>query len=161
MPTLRRISRVLRYEGYWGAVGADILTRPYSPTSGGNVDIENLQEDSGSTEAAAEADVVIDLNVRTPLSLVLYVLRGFFHKERSFEFAMVWECVVLGVGRDELTERFRTDFREGRIVLLGCARLGDRGGKGRWAYGVVLAGRDREHVERLGDRILKLETTDV
>lgn len=130
---LGRIGKVLCKEGYWGAVGADVM------------------------ETEKGEQVVIDLNVRTPLSLVLYLLREHFERMRGFGIAIVYECVMLKVGRGELQRRFAKEFGQGRIVLLGSTRLGK---EEKWAYGMVLAGKWREEVEELSERILRLEADD-
>lgn len=128
--TLETICKTLHEEGYYGAVGADIM-----------------EDESG-------AQFTIDLNVRTPLSLVLYLLTGHFNKKRGFGMALVYECVQLNISREELEERFHKEFSEARIVLLGSARMGE---KKQWAYGMIVAGEEKKDIDDLSDRILKFE----
>lgn len=96
---------------------------------------------------------VIDLNVRTPLSLVLYLLRDHF-QQRGLGMSQVYECVMLSISRDELEKRFVKEFHEARIVLLGGTKLG---GKDRYGYGMILAGEDKDAIDELSDQILKFE----
>lgn len=128
--TLEVIAQALHEEGYYGAVGADIM-----------------EDENG-------AQFTIDLNVRTPLSLVLYLLKGHFNDKRDFGMALVYECVQLTISREELEKRFNKEFQEGRIVLLGSARFGE---KKQWAYGMVIAGEQKKNIDELSDRILEFE----
>ena len=128
-----RIGKVLHDEGYYGAVGADIMENP----------------DNGTQFA-------IDLNVRSPLSLVLYLLRSHFTK-RGLGMSLIYECVMLTISREELESRFSKDFEEARIVLLGSARMGE---KEQWAYGMVVAGENKEEIDKLSDRILEYEAAE-
>jgi hypothetical protein len=132
--TLAKIGKTLHKEGYHGPVGADIME---DPNTG--------------------ALFTIDLNVRTPLSFILYVLKGHFHDTRGFAMSLVYECIILNISRDELEERFSNEFQEGRIVLLGSTRLGN---KDKWANGMIVAGSDQSDIERLTNKILKFETDD-
>lgn len=126
---LRQIGQTLHHEGYSGPVGADIMETP---------DGEQY---------------VIDLNVRTATSLILGLLRGHCER-RGFDVSMVFECVLLGIPREELEERLQMEFQQGRIILLGTTRMGK---KRKWAYPVVLAGEDAETVKDLSERILGFE----
>lgn len=128
--TLDIICKALHDEGYYGAVGADIM-----------------EDEDGS-------QFTIDLNVRTPLSLVLYLLKGHFNEKRGFGMALVYECVQLNISREELEEKFNKEFSEGRIILLGSARFGE---KKQWAYGMIIAGEEKKDIDDLSDRILKFE----
>lgn len=128
--TLEVIGKALHEEGYYGAVGADIM-----------------EDESG-------AQFTIDLNVRTPLSLVLYLLKGHFNDRRGLGMSLVYECVMLKISREELEKRFSKEFQEGRIVLLGSTQLGD---KDEHAYGMVVAGEGKKEIDGLSDRILKFE----
>lgn len=130
--TLEKIGKALHEKGYYGAVGADIME----------------DEDANL--------FTIDLNVRSPLSLVLYLLKGHFDDKRGLKESLVYECVQLRISRDELEEKFHKEFAEARIVLLGAARMGK---KERWAYGMILAGEDKRAIEALSDRILKFEAS--
>lgn len=132
--TLARIGKVLHDEGYYGPVGADIMEDPKDGTL-----------------------FTIDLNVRTPLSLILWLLKGHFYDKRGFGMTLVYECVILSISRDELEERFSNEFQEGRLVLLGGTRLGS---KEKWAFGIIIAGKDKSEIDELSDRILKFETDD-
>ena len=129
--TLDAIGRVLHNESYYGAVGADLMEDP----------------DTGRLFA-------IDLNVRSPLSLVLHLLKGHFNDQRGFGVSLIYECLMLKISRERLEEEFKKEFQDGRIVLLGSTRMGD---KEQWAYGVMLAGENKEEVDKLSDRILEFE----
>ena len=128
--TLQKIGKALNEEGYYGAVGADIM-----------------EDEEGRL-------FTIDLNVRTPLSLVLYLLRGHFNDKRGMGMSLVYECVMLKISREELEERFAKEFAEARIVLLGSTRMGK---KEQWAYGMVVAGEDQKALDKLSERILEFE----
>lgn len=133
-PTLDRIGRALHAEGYYGPVGADIMEDPKDGTL-----------------------FTIDLNVRTPLSMILYLLKGHFHDVREFAMTLVYECVILNISRDDFEERFSNEFHEGRIVLLGATRLGR---KEKCAFGMIVAGGDQDDIDALSRRILQFETDD-
>lgn len=130
---LGKIGRVLNAEGYYGPCGADIMEDP--------------------DKSGEEALFTIDLNVRTPLSLVLYLLRGYF-QGFGLGMSLVYECVMLRIGRDEMERVFQKEFTEGRIVLLGSTRMGT---KEQWAYGVVVAGEGKGEIDRTSEKILEYE----
>ena len=130
-PTLEKMSKLLHNEGYYGQVGIDIME-----------DAENGKQ------------YVIDANVRTALSMLLYQLRGHFERH-GHKMAMVYECIFMSVPREEFEENFSDEFEEARIVILGGTKLGK---KNVWGFGVVLAGADKDELDDLSDRILKLET---
>lgn len=127
---LERVGQVLHKEGYWGPVGADIMEHP----------------ENGSL-------FVIDLNVRMPLSLVLYALRTHF-TSRGLGMSIAYECIMATLSRDELEKKFEQEFSEARIVLLGGTKVGQ---DGKWAYGMVVAGEDQKAIDELTDRILEFE----
>jgi hypothetical protein len=128
---LAKIGRVLHQEGYFGPAGADIM------------------EDEDGVQ------YVIDLNVRTATSLILGLLRGHCEK-REFGACLVYECLLLSVSREQLYEKMSSDLEGGRVILLGCTRLGT---KDVWAYPIVLAGEDQDAVRKTSDAILRLEAT--
>ena len=130
-PTLDNIGKALHSEGYYGPVGADIMENP----------------DDGTL-------FVIDANVRSPLSFVLYLLRGHFNRERGYAMSLVYECIMLKIDRDELERRFEQEFQEAKIILLGSTRLGK---KEQWAFGVIVAGAGQDEIDALSDRILEFE----
>jgi carbamoylphosphate synthase large subunit len=133
--TLDKVGQELSSNGYWGPVGADIMENPNDKTL-----------------------FVIDLNVRMPLSLVLYALRTHF-TSRELGMSIAYECIMLTISRDELEKRFEKEFNEARIVLLGATRVGK---KEQWAYGMVVAGEGKKEIDELTDRILQFEAkTDV
>lgn len=100
---------------------------------------------------------VIDLNVRTPTSLVLYLL-GEHCRSRGFGVNVVYECLLLTLSRDGLEKEFEKEFREGRVIVLGTTRLGE---KELWAYPVVLCGEDAEAVQKLGENLVGYEAGTV
>lgn len=131
--SLEKIGKVLNEEGYYGPVGADIMENP----------------DDGTL-------FVIDLNVRMPLSLVLYALKSHF-TNHGHGMSMVYECIQLKISREELEDQFANEFKEARIVLLGGTRLGS---KEQWAFGMMVAGENKEEIDKLSDRILEFEAAD-
>lgn len=130
--TLDDIRKVLHAEGYYGPCGADVM------------------------EAEDGTQYVIDLNVRSPCSLILGLL-GTHCKKRGFTTCTVYECVLLSLSRDALETKFEKEFEEGRIILLGNTRLGE---KDIWAYPFVFAGETQEPVQQLAKRILEFEAGD-
>ena len=129
---LAKVGRVLKKESYWGPVGADIMEDPKDGTL-----------------------FVIDLNVRMPLSLVLYALRTHFTK-RGLGMSIVYECIMLTISREALEEKFEKEFSEARIVLLGATKVGQ---KDKWAYGMVIAGEGKKEIDELTDKVLEFEAT--
>lgn len=127
---LGKIGEVLHQEGYYGAVGADVM-----------------EDEDGNL-------YTIDLNVRTPLSLVLYLLEEHFNSKRGLGVALVYECVRLKISRDELEKKFAKEFQEARIVLLGGTQLGE---KDVYGYGMIIAGEDKDAVDKLSDRVMEFE----
>ena len=128
---LKEIGQVLNLEGYYGPAGADIM------------------------ETEDGTQYVIDLNVRTATSLVLGLLRGHCEK-RGYNACLVFECLLLAVPREKMYEEFAKEFEEGRIILLGSTRLGE---KDMWAYPMVLTGEGQDTVKALSERILKFEAS--
>lgn len=98
---------------------------------------------------------VIDLNVRTPLSLVLYLLKSHFNDKRGYGVALVYECVMLSISRDKLEEIFVQEFIDAKIILLGGTKLTEQ--KEKYGYGMILAGKNQKDIDELSDRILKYE----
>ena len=127
---LKDIGKVLHAEGYYGPAGADIMQDP----------------DSGSL-------FVIDLNVRCATSYILGLLRTYF-EERRLGMALIYECTILTVSREDLEAKFKQAFAEGRIVILGCTKMGQ---KDMWAYPMVISGEDLEAINKLREQILKFE----
>lgn len=70
--TLASTSKLLQKEGYYGQVGVDIM-----------------EDDKGN-------QYVIDANVRTALSMLLYLLKGHFQKH-GHQMSMVYECIFMNV----------------------------------------------------------------
>lgn len=129
--TLNKMCKLLHKEGYYGQVGVDI------------------------TEGDKTGDQdVIDADVRTALSLLLYQLRGHF-ESHGYAVATVYECIFMSVPREELEENFAEEFEEARLIILGGARLGK---KNVWGFGMVLAGKDKRELDELGHRAQQLET---
>ena len=85
--------------------------------------------------------------------MILGLLRGHCEK-RKFGACLVYECLLLAKSREYLEDNLTKEFEEGRIILLGTTRMGD---KQMWAYPVVLAGEDQDTVRALSDKILKFE----
>ncbi|KAF7186561.1 hypothetical protein HII31_12119 [Pseudocercospora fuligena] len=129
--TLDMIGQALHEEGYYGPVGADIMENP----------------DDGTL-------FTIDANVRSPLSFVLYLLRGHLNEKRGFAMSLVYECIMLTLSRDEFERDFNKELHDARIILIGSTRLGE---KEQWAHGMVVAGNSQKEIDELSDRILKFE----
>lgn len=129
LPTLNEIGASLRDHNYYGPVGADIM-----------------EDEEGKL-------YTIDLNVRTPLSLVLYNLKSHF-TSRGLNAAIVFECIQLKLPREKAEEKFAKEFREARIIITGSTQFGH---KNQWAYGMIVAGEDKESFDALVDRILEDE----
>lgn len=132
--TLDEIGRVLHEENYFGPVGADIMENPDDHTL-----------------------FTIDLNVRSPLSMVLYVIRSHLNKERGHSMSIVYECIMLTVSREEFESRFEKEMEEAKIILMGSTKLGK---KSEWAYGVIVSGGSQDDIDRLSNAILELEVED-
>lgn len=128
---LDKIGRELHQEGYYGPVGADIMENP----------------DDGTL-------FTIDLNVRSPLSFVLYNLRGHLNRERGFAMSLVYECIMLTLSRDDFESTFTQEMQDARIILIGSTQLS---GKEGWAHGMIVAGADQEELDEISDRILQYE----
>ena len=128
--TLDKMGKPLARTGYYGAAGADVM------------------------EDGAGNKCVIDLNVRTSLSHVLYLLKGHLHNERGYGVALIYECLVLTVSRDEFEKRMVAELHEAKVIIIGCAGLGD---SGNHAYGLVVAGDDQDEMERISDKMFAWE----
>ena len=128
------IGRTLHHEGYWGPCGADVMQNP----------------DTGVM-------FTIDLNVRTALSLLLYLLKGHFVDKHGFSIATIYECTMLTISRDDLEEKFEKELSEARLVLLGATRLGE---KKQYAYGMIIAGEAQEAISKVNDALLEYEAKD-
>ena len=96
----------------------------------------------------------IDANVRTALSMLLYLFKGHMYEKRGFGSCLVYECVFMKISREEFEDHFSKAFHESRIILLGSTRMGE---KDVWAYGMVLAGESQVEIDQLSDRILEFE----
>lgn len=129
-PTLDKIGKAVASTGYYGAAGADVMVDP------------------------AGNQMVIDLNVRTALSHLLYLLEGHFNKERGYGMAVIYECLILKTSRDEFEKKLKTELEEAKIIIVGCAALGD---SGPHAYGMVVAGKDKKDIDRVSEKIFELE----
>lgn len=117
--TLDKMSKLLAKEGYYGQVGVDIME-----------------------DAKTGNQYVIDANVRTALSMMLFQLRGFFERQ-GHSMAMVYECIFMSVPREEFEENSAEEFEEGRIVILGGTRLGRRN---VWGFGIIIVGRSKKEI---------------
>lgn len=131
--TLNDIGKVLHAERYYGPCGADIM------------------------ETEDGTQYVIDLNVRSTCSMVLGLFGGHC-KKRGFKICMIFECLLLSLSRDDLEAKFEKEFEEGRVILLGNTRLGE---KDVWAYPFVFAGESQDAVEELAKRVLRFEAGDI
>ena len=128
--TLDKMGKALASTGYYGAAGADVM-----------------EDETGE-------QFVIDLNVRTSLSHVLYLLKGHFDKERGYGVALIYECLVLTISRDEFEERMAQEISEAKVVVIGCAGLG---GSGNHAYGLLVAGKDQEETQKISEKLFEWE----
>jgi len=92
--TMRSIAHFLWSRGYYGPVGADV------------------------TEDRAGTQWIIDLNVRTPSSLILTLLRCHFYVERGFHIARLLPDLRPCVSRDELEAALQTEWLQALLSLL-------------------------------------------
>ena len=58
------------------------------------------------------------MNVRTPGSLPVGVLKGHFSTERGLHVAYMLSGIRLSYSRDKFLEHFRVHFQKGRIVIV-------------------------------------------
>ena len=128
--TLEKMGKALARTGYYGAAGADVM-----------------EDETGN-------QYVIDMNVRTSLSHVLYLLRGHFNRRRGYSVALVYECLVLTVSRDDFEKRMAQEIQEAKVVIIGCAGLG---GSGNHAYGLLVAGKNQEETEKISEKMFEWE----
>ncbi|KAF3927777.1 hypothetical protein ABW20_dc0100267 [Dactylellina cionopaga] len=120
--TTKDIGKFLHEKGYYGPVGADIL------------------EDKSGVQW------VVDLNVRTPSSLVLGVLEEHF-KSRGFDVATL-VSETLGVLRKDFYHLFKQQLEDGRIVIVGWYEDDHMA----WAE-LVIAGETQKEMKALKEKV--------
>ena len=92
--TMRLVGAFLSSKAYYGPVGIDVL------------------------EDAHGGQWVVDMNVRTPGSLPVGVLKGHFSKERGLHVAYMLSGIRLPYSRETFREVFSVQLQEGRIVIV-------------------------------------------
>lgn len=91
---MNKAGALLFARGYYGPVGIDVL------------------------EDAHGGQWIVDMNVRTPGSLPVGVLKGHFSTKRGLHVAYMLSGIRLPYSRDEFLEHFRVQFEDGRIVII-------------------------------------------
>lgn len=123
--TLRMVGAFLFSRGYYGPVGIDVL------------------------EDAHGGQWVVDMNVRTPGSLPVGVLKGHFSTERGLHVAYMLSGIRLPYSRDSFFEIFRVQFEEGRIVIVAWYEEIPDGNDGvSWAN-LAMGGETRKELYEL------------
>lgn len=92
--TMRMVGAFLFSKGYYGPAGIDVL------------------------EDAHGGQWVVDMNVRTPGSLPVGVLKGHFSTERGLHVAYMLSGIRLPYSREKFREVLSVPFEEGRIVIV-------------------------------------------
>lgn len=128
-PTMNEVGKYLYENGYFGPVGADILH-----------------------DKEKDRFVVVDLNVRCSGSLILGALRRPF-EEKGYKEAYLLTSIKFPCSKAELMEKFRMEFEEGRIVVVGWLERKDKDGD--WGS-LAVAGEDHETVTKLVGRLENL-----
>lgn len=123
--TLRMVGTFLFSRGYYGPVGIDVL------------------------EDADGGQWVVDMNVRTPGSLPVGVLRGHFSTERGLHVAYMLSGIKLPYSRERFLEVFSAQFEEGRIVIVAWyEEVPDGNDDVSWAN-LALGGETRKELYKL------------
>ncbi|EKJ70954.1 hypothetical protein FPSE_08868 [Fusarium pseudograminearum CS3096] len=126
LPIAKKIAAYLNRLGYYGPVGADIMT-----DAQGN-------------------HLVIDLNTRVTGSHPLGFLKGFFSVTRGFNDAAVFFPLFINLSLDRFREIFNAELDEGRIVIAGwCHEEGLQSS----VTTIIVAGEDQERLGGLAQRI--------
>ncbi|EJD36095.1 hypothetical protein AURDEDRAFT_92825 [Auricularia subglabra TFB-10046 SS5] len=129
--TVDDIARFLWSRGYYGPVGADVL------------------EDSKGNQW------IVDLNVRTPSSLVLAVLRTHFWVQRNMDLSRVMPDLRPTVDRDEFVRGLEDEFRAGAVIVIAWVENEQSGAN----YASVIVGAENpENLDALTKRVCSLCT---
>ena len=127
--TMNNVGHFLNSRGYYGPVGIDVL------------------------EDAHGGQWVVDMNVRTPGSLPVGVLKGHFSTERGLHVAYMLSGIRLAYSRDKFFEHFSVPFKEGRIVIVAWYEEVPDGNNGiSWAN-LAMGGETRKELNELLARI--------
>ena len=130
--TAAKLGAYLHKLGYWGPVGADIMT----------------DADGGQ--------LVIDLNARVTGSHPLGALRGHFVR-LGLNVANVFSCLTLALTREEFEEEFRQELLHVGSMMIN-AWLHMKDGKTSLAT-VALAAEDKEKLNELLERLNAFKVT--
>lgn len=132
--TAAKIGAYMHKLGYWGPLGADIMT------------------------GADGGQLVIDINARVTGSHPLGALRGHFVR-LGLNVANIFSCLMLRLTREEFEEEFRQELLQfGSIVVNAWIHMKD--GKTSMAT-VALAAEDREKLNELVERLNVFKTVPV
>lgn len=132
--TAAKIGAYMHKLGYWGPLGADIMT-----------DIDGKQ-------------LIIDVNARVTGSHPLGALRGHFVR-LGLNVANIFSCLRLRLTREEFEEEFRQELEQsGSIVVNAWIHMKD--GKTSLAT-VALAAEHREKLNELVERLNVFKIADV
>lgn len=129
--TAAKIGAYMHKLGYWGPLGADIMT----DTDGGQL--------------------IIDLNARVTGSHPLGALRGHFVR-LGLNVANIFSCLMLRLTKEEFEEEFRQQLLIGSIVVNAWIHMKD--GKTSMAT-VALAAEHREELNELVERLNVFKST--
>ena len=126
---LQKVGTYLFSRGYYGPVGIDVL------------------------EDAHGGHWVVDMNVRTPGSLPVGVLKGHFSAERGLHVAYMLSGIRLPYSREGFLEAFKMQFEEGRIVIVAWYEEIPDGDNGiSWAN-LAMGGETRKELNEILSRI--------
>ena len=131
MPIANTIATYMHSIGYYGPLGADIVT------------------DSDGKH------LIIDLNTRVTGSHPLGFMKGYFSAKRGFHNAAVFFPLFLNVTMKEFKHRFRVECEQGRIVVAGWCH--ERGGNSSVTT-IIIAGEDQARLGALAERVKALKT---
>ena len=127
-PIMQEIGAWLHGLGYFGPCGADIL--------------ETRAKNNPKEELTTMN--IVDLNVRTPGSLVLGLLRGHFSKRRDLHEASSFS-VTVKMAREAFVEKMADEHEEGRLAVVSWFEDIESG----LSYGHVVVGApDTETLEK-------------
>ncbi|KAH7227164.1 solid-state culture-specific protein-like protein [Fusarium redolens] len=131
LPIAKKIAAYMNRLGYYGPLGADIMT-----DSEGN-------------------HLVIDLNIRVTGSHPLGFLKGFFSVTRGFNDAAVFFPLFINLSLTQFREIFSTELEEGRIIIAGwCHEQGAQSS----VTTVIVAAEDQVRLGQLAQRIKAFAT---
>ncbi|KAL8806717.1 MAG: hypothetical protein Q9182_001114 [Xanthomendoza sp. 2 TL-2023] len=132
-PTVSSVASYLHRKGYHGPVGIDVVLSPIGE------------------------HYIVDLNVRTPTSMLLGCLRGHFESKGCDRACLI--KVTFAFGREEFCRRMEREIREGRLVIVAWWDMMDGSEEdesGRGIGKVVFGAPDEGALEALGKRVQEM-----